>query len=110
MKAPFKLVSNPTFRHLVPIMAPVDGGSEEQTLGVTYRVLDTSELARMETEMSAPDLAMALVESIDGVVDGDGQTVAMNDRVKTSVLKLPFVTLAVLQHYRQAMAGAAAKN
>lgn len=110
MKSAFKLTANPVFRHMVPVTVPVDGGTEVQELAVTYRVFPTEVLARMEAELSAVDLALAIVREIGGVVDSGGEALPMNDDLQRRVLGLPFVTLAVIKHYREAMAGAAAKN
>lgn len=101
----FKIAKDPQFTHTVPILVPVDGGHEEQTLKVRFRVRTVDDLNqhdRMTAEGTEAFLRSIIVRFED-VVDDDGQPVPSNDALTDQLLAFPFIRMAVVQGYFNAV-------
>lgn len=102
----FKVTTNPTFTHVVKISVPVDGGHDEQTLKATFKVLPLDQLVEdPELDMSGnqvKSLRQVLVSLAD-LVDDQGNPVEYNDDLRDRLIGVPYVRIALMQHYIQAM-------
>lgn len=101
----FKIAKDPQFTHTVPVLVPVDDGHEEQSLKVRFRVRTVDDLNqhdRMTAEGTEAFLRSIIVRFED-VVGDDGQPVPSNDALTDQLLAFPFIRMAVVQGYFQAV-------
>ena len=107
----FKLVQA-TFQREITVKVPVDGGFEKQTMKVTYNALPISETEELVNSEQADIKAYVqkMVNRIEDVADAEGKPLEWNDGLRDQLLDVPFVFTAVLDGYKEAMAGARAKN
>lgn len=108
----FKIVKNPTFIHKVPVLVPVDGGHEEQSLKVQFRVVAQDELMEhnLATAAGTETYCRAIVAEFADVTDENGEPMAMSDEVRDHLFRTPFVQIALIRSYTAAMAKAKAGN
>lgn len=106
----FKVVSNPEFTHTVPVLVPVDGTHEEQTLKVRFRVVPQDELMRIGTADGTEAYCRAIVVHFGDLVGEDDQPVPSSDAIINRLLRLPYVQIALIRHYTQAMSKARLGN
>ncbi|MFD1342880.1 hypothetical protein [Litorisediminicola beolgyonensis] len=108
----FKVLSQPTFSHQVRVMVPVDGGHEEQTFRATFRVLTESE-AKKHDAKTGPGIRSFLrtaIVKLDELVGEDGKELSYSDQLKDRLLDMPYVRIALLQTYSDAVSKAATGN
>lgn len=101
----FKLVQSPEFSHDVPVMVPVDGGHEEQSLRIRFRVADG-----IESSGSVDDLLDRIVVRAENLVDDAGKPIEWSDEIRQRLLKMPFVRVAIMDAYRTAVTKVRAGN
>ncbi|WP_457650934.1 hypothetical protein [Profundibacter sp.] len=108
----FQIAANPEFTHNVPVMVPVDGGHEEKTLSVRYRVLpaDEAEMFDLNTAAGTVDFLNAVIVSIDDVAGDDGKPLPYNDKLRDKLLDLYFVRIAIVNGYLRAVMKARVGN
>jgi hypothetical protein len=109
----FTLRKNPTFLHDVTVHWPVDGGFEEVTLKVRYRVLDADSL-RLHTDLMSEEgqnaFLRAAIVGFPAVVDHEGEMVPDDEALFERIVGLTFCRGPLLNAYNAAMTGARAKN
>ena len=107
----FKIASQPEFSRRVTIRVPCDGGFEEQSLNVRFRVLPPDEQEKLKgtDDLVGGFLKRAVLEMWD-IVDEDGQELPYNDHLRDQLLALPYVRFALARAYGEAVAGERAKN
>lgn len=108
----FKVIERPEFTHTVPVLVPVDGGHEEQSLKVRFRALPDDELGTFDhdtNEGTHAFLRVAIVR-IEDVVGTDGKPVPYSDALRDQLLQFPFVRVALLRAYSAAVTGARLGN
>ena len=105
----FTVTNSPTFTHPVPVMVPVDGGHEEQTLKATFKVV----LVKVQ-DLSTPEGTLAFLKeilvSLDDICDENAKPIAYSDKVRDQMLALPYVRLALTQTYMAAVTKARVGN
>lgn len=108
----FKIVKNPTFTHIVPVMVPVDGGHEEQSLKVKFRVVPQDELSLhdLRSPEGTESYCRAIVAEFGDIVNEGNMPVPPSDEVNDTLFRTPFVQIAVIRAYTLAMAKARAGN
>lgn len=108
----FKIIENPTFIHTVPVMVPVDGGHEEQSLKAQFRVVSQDELAEhdLRTPEGTESYCRAIVADFSDIGDDEGNPVPMNDSVRNKLFRTPFVQIALIRSYALAMSKARLGN
>jgi hypothetical protein len=108
----FKIVNKPEFTHTVPVLVPVDGGYDSQSLKVRYRVVPADELARHD--FASPEgteaYLRAIVVRFEDVVDEDGNHVPHSDQLMTQLLGVAYIRMAVMRAYTEAMSKARLGN
>lgn len=108
----FKIVKNPEFTHAVPVMVPVDGGYDNQSLKVRYRVLPADEISRHD--FASPEgteaYLRAIVVRFEDVIDEDGNHVPHSEALTTQLLGVAYVRQAVMRAYTEAMSKARLGN
>lgn len=106
----FKIAKEPTFQHTVKVRVPVDGGFEDQSLKVTFRVLPNGQFSNAGgVEGQIEDMRKAIV-SMDDLVDGENNPVPFSDELKEQLIAVSYVRLALVQAYIDAVAGARTGN
>lgn len=108
----FKLVTNPTFKHVVKIMSPIDGGHQEDSVTVTYRVMRGSELANVElgTTAGSTEFLRRAVVSVDGVQNEAGEPLIFSDQLRDQLIDLPHVRTALAVGYAEGVGKAKTGN
>ena len=101
----FKIAKNPQFTHTVPVLVPVDDGHQEQSMKVRYRVRTVDDLNAHDR--STPEGTEAFLRSIivrfEDVVDEDGVEMPSDEALVDRLLAFPFVRMAVVQGYFDAV-------
>lgn len=110
----FKLATEPTFRHKLRARVPVNGGHQEESFEVTYRVLTVEQIAEFDlvnadAERTGDFLRRVIVELHD-ISDAQGNPVEYSDEVRDAVLNLPYARSAIVQGYFDGVAGARKGN
>ncbi len=100
-----KITRCPEWTHEVTISVPVDGGFENQSCLVRFRLIDET-----PGETDPLSLARSVVVRMDDLADEAGTALAWSDAVRDQVLALPFVQSAVLRGYYRSVAGAREGN
>lgn len=108
----FVVKANQNFVHDVAVRVPVDGGFEDHTLAVEFRVIDAAELAKfklqsIEEENTFFDQAVA---GFKNLVDEEGKELPMNDKLRARVLGPAFIRKAICKHYLKAVLDAQTGN
>ncbi len=107
----FKIVSQPEFSRRVAVRVPCDGGFDEQSLEVRFRVLSPEEQEKLKgSDDMVGDFLRRAVISMGDIVDEDGNELPFNDALRDRLLALPFVRFALARAYGDAVAGERAKN
>jgi hypothetical protein len=108
----FKLKSNPTFKHKVKIMTPVDGGHREESVQTTFNVLSTEELKDYDlaTPEGTSDFLRRIIVKIDDIEGEDGQALPWSDELRDQLLVMPHVRMALSQSYFTAVSKARRGN
>jgi len=108
----FKIVKNPTFIHEVPVMVPVDGGHERQSLRAQFRVVPQDELADhdLRTPEGSESYCRAIVADFADIEDDTGQPMPMSDEVRNTLFRTAFVQIALIRSYALAMSAARTGN
>lgn len=97
----FKVVQERQFTHRVKIFTPVDGGHKEESLKVTYRVIDAEELDRydLSSTQESTDFLRAVVVRIDEAIGEDDAPLPYNDELRDVLLGMPHVRAALGRGY-----------
>jgi hypothetical protein len=108
----FKITGKRTFTHSVKVMTPIDGGFEEESLKVTYNLLDvdTAGAFDLKTRQGTTDFLLAAVVKLDDLQNGQGSAVPYSDAVRDQLFGLPHVRNAVAMGYFDAFSKAGAGN
>lgn len=108
----FKIVKNPTFIHEVPVMVPVDGGHEQQSLRAQFRVVPQDEL--MDHDLRTPEgtesYCRAIVVDFADIIDEGNIPMRMTDEVRATLYRTPYIQIALIRSYALAMAAARTGN
>lgn len=97
----FKIAKDPQFTHTVPVLVPIDGGHEEQTLKVRFRVRSVDDLNQHDraTAEGTESFLRSIVVRFEDVADETGQPVPSDEALTSQLLAVPFVRMAVVQGY-----------
>jgi hypothetical protein len=108
----FKLVSNPTFKRVVKISAPVDGGVKETTIGVVFNALKVSAIQIHDDSMLEGQVSLlkAVINSIDDVQDEAGNVLPYNDELRDNLIDIGCVRMAMINSFKLGIIGAREKN
>lgn len=104
-----KICKHPEWTHDVKISVPVDGGFEDQTCRVRYRLLDEDALDPTNPNDPIP-LLRAVVVRIDELADEHGGPLQWNDAVRDTVFALPYAQAGLIRGYYRSVVGAAVGN
>lgn len=108
----FKIVRNPEFTHAVPVMLPVDGGFEEQTLKCRFRLLsvDDQALHDLTTTEGTEAWLRNICVSFEDVVGEDGKPIPQSDALTSQLLGSLPVRIGLMRTYTAALAKARLGN
>ena len=97
----FKLISDLTFTHTVPVQVPTSDGHEEQSLKASYRVIGDDKLGAFDMSDTAQmkECLRAILVRLDDVTGADDQPLTYSDEVREQLIDLPFVRLALVKGY-----------
>jgi len=104
-----KISHRPEWTHEVTISVPVDGGFENQTCKVRYRLLDETAIEATDATNVAV-LLRDVVVRMDDIADEAGQPLAWNDALRDRLLSVPFVQAALVRGYYGSVTGARVGN
>jgi hypothetical protein len=104
-----RIAARPEWTHEVTISVPVDGGFENQTCKVRYRLLDETAIKPTDPT-NVVTLLRDVVVRMDDVADEAGQPLAWNDALRDHLLAVPFVQAALVRGYYGSVTGARAGN
>ncbi len=101
----FKITKSPEFTHVVTVLVPVDGGHDEQTFKARFRaVLSTKAIA---ADVRQPEgfltFLREIIVSLDDLADERGTIMTYNDDVRERLLAYPYVRIALLKTYTEAL-------
>lgn len=97
----------------VQVYVPVDGGRHQiQKFTARFKVLSQEELKGITGDSDFDDemLNKILIGWGEDLVDDAGQPLPFNEENKKAVLDIPFVRLAIIRAYGEAVANARRKN
>ncbi|PHR86117.1 MAG: hypothetical protein COA78_38305 [Blastopirellula sp.] len=108
----FKITKNATFTHTVTIPVPVDGGHDNQSMQVTYRVLTDDQIKEydLNTTEGQKDFLRGAIVSLGDLIGADEKPIRYNDTVRDSILALSYARPSLLAGYSDAMVPALVKN
>jgi hypothetical protein len=110
----FIVAANPQFTHTVKILVPSDGGHLEQSLKVTFKVIDSDEeqAERHDLNTIAGSIAFCkeVVVSLDDLVDAEDKPVVYSDQLRDRLLKVPYIRTPIARAYYDAMTKATVGN
>lgn len=108
----FKIVHNPTFKHLVEVSVPVDGGFAKQSFTGHFRVLSDNELESHKTDSLAniKDYVRAFFIGWDDIVDDEKNHLPYSESLRERLIGVPYVRRALIDTYTAAMVGAKRGN
>lgn len=108
----FVVTDKPSFWRTVKIFVPVDGAHKEETLRARFNVLDTAEIDAFdftETEGNTAFLC-AVIEELDDIVGPDKAKLPYTTELRDQVLRLPYVRVALVREYFDAVGKARKGN
>lgn len=104
-----KIAKRPEWTHEVTISVPVDGGFENQTCRVRYRLL--GEAAIDPTDQTPESMLRAVVVRIDDLVDeATNEPMAWSDAVRDQLFAMPFMQVGLVRGYYRSVTGAREGN
>lgn len=106
----FKVSSDPKFTHPVTVCVPVDGGHKNMTFPVTFRVMPLDQLDDGQgAEGQAASLRKVITHMEDLVGDND-QPIPYSDEIRDQLIAVPYVRLALMKTYLEAVTKTKAGN
>ncbi len=108
----FNVAAEQTFKRTVPVQTPVDGGHRDDSVIAFYRVIPTDKVKQFDlnTEEGLRDFLKAAVVKLDDLVGADKQPVPFSDDLFEQLLGLPYLRLALMRTYFDAVAKVKAGN
>jgi hypothetical protein len=104
-----KITHRPRFTHKVTAQVPVDGGFAREEFRATFQLASNAEADLASDTMKEAFLRDIVVELHD-LTDADGAEVPWSDEARDAAFALPWVRLALLRSYFEAIVGARAGN
>lgn len=101
----FKIVQNRTFTHDVPVMVPINGGHQEDTLKTTFNYVDADRLAAFDlaTGEGTDQFLEAVINCFHDCVDEAGNQLPYSDALRKQLLGMHNVRGALTRHYVNAV-------
>lgn len=106
----FKVSSEPKFTHDVTAVVPVDGGHENMTFKVTFRVVPIEQLGSADSNETQAESLKKIVVHMDDMVDENDQPLPYSDALRDKLIEMPFFRYAVMQAYLAAVTKTKAGN
>lgn len=106
----FKVTAEPNFTRTVTVCVPVDGGHSAQTMKVTFRALPTDDFSLQGGNEGQLADCRKVIVSMDDLIDENDQPVSYSDAIRDQLIAMPYVRLAVLQSYIEAVSKAKLGN
>lgn len=108
----FQITKDPQFTHDVPVLIPVDDGHEEKILRCRFRVRGADDLAQhdLASVQGTEDYLRAIVVRFEDVMDETGKLLEPSEALTNDLLALPYVRVAVIRRYTEAMVKARQGN
>lgn len=101
----FNIDARPEFTHPVTVLEPADAGHSEQTFQARFRVVDEDEAREINAVNTdgVKDFLRAAIVSLDDIVGKDGKPIAYSAELRDRMLALPYVRLALMRTYTDAI-------
>lgn len=104
-----KITKTPEWTHEVTVSVPVDGGFENQSCKVRFRLVDKSVLDDA-AHQDPKTMLCAVVARIDDLSDEADKPLEWNDAVRDQVFALPYAQRALITAYYASVMGAREGN
>lgn len=105
----FRIKKQENFKWPVRVQEPADGGKFiKRTFNAEFVSLEQSEINQVVAESG--DLADRVLIGWDGVQDSDGNELAVTDENKALLLAVPYIRVAIMTAYNEAMSGGALRQ
>ena len=110
----FKVVKELTVAWPIVVQVPIDGGGvEEQVFGGHLKIIDQDEITRLVTTSQKGDQALA--EAVldgwdDDLMDANGDPLEFSEENRATLVRIPYVRVAICKAFFEAAAGIASKN
>lgn len=108
----FTVEDNPTFKHRVEVMVPVDGGFSKSSFGATFRVLPPEELDKFDltTNEGSSEFLRAVIVELDDIVGPDKKPIPYCDELREKMLAFTYARAGMAKTYFKAIGGARSGN
>ncbi|WP_126975036.1 hypothetical protein [Frigidibacter oleivorans] len=96
-----KVTHNPRFTHPVTVLAPIDGGHEEQTFRARFQVPgeDAPDIFRARSSEEIAAFFRAAWVGFEDVADANGAPLPWSDAARDELLRLPWVRTGLVAAY-----------
>lgn len=101
----FVVDPQPQFTHTVTARVPVDGGFEDQSFKVRYRVMDDDALAAIDMKEAKSAIAFLreVVVGLDDIEGKEKQSLPYSDALRDQLIALPYVRTPMVRGYFDAV-------
>ncbi|RIA44043.1 hypothetical protein DFR49_2279 [Hephaestia caeni] len=101
----FIVADNPTFKHTVTAMVPIDGGYREETFDVTYNVIVPDEIDEFDlgTVAGSTDFLRRAIHRLDDIAGADKKPIPFSIELRDRLLTLPWARRAISNGYFEAI-------
>jgi hypothetical protein len=102
----FNVLKKATFTHDVPIMVPIDGGFEEQTLKTTFNYLDSEEVKQFDVATASGTTAFlsAVVNAFHDLTTGaNDAALPYSIEVRDALFRKQYIRQGVIAYYFEAV-------
>ena len=110
----FTLRENHTFKRKVTVQVPNDKGSFNQELFTAeFRAIDSDEAEHLRNEAEDGTERKLLAEvfiGFEGVKDEAGEVVEYSDQVRDQLIRIPYVSLPLINAFFEGILGRKVKN
>ncbi|MGL5166634.1 MAG: hypothetical protein ACRC9K_12175 [Afipia sp.] len=97
----FKVIDESIFTRDVPVMTPIDGGFEEQSLKTVFRLIETDEAEKFDTKTSegTDGLLERIVVTFKDLTNEKDEPIPCDDALRRRLLNRPNVWRAIIKAY-----------
>jgi hypothetical protein len=108
----FKIVKQLEIDWPVPVNVPTSGGKTElHTFTAKFKIMGNEYFEKAQQKAKDDiDLISKLITGWDGVLDDNDKPVKYSKKALSELCSLPFVRIAIIKAYTEALNGAEAKN
>lgn len=97
----FKVIDEPMFTRDVPVLTPVDGGFEEQSLKTVFRLIETDEAGTFDTQTTegTDGLLERIVVTFKDLTNERDEPIVCDAALRARLLNRPNIWRALIKEY-----------